>query len=210
MPQKRKPTNPTSPYHLTGRCINRDWFDRPMSEVWQLMCENLWYIKNIFNINLYAFVLMQNHFHLLARSPDDNFSEGMHFFMGETARSLRFSSQRINRVWGGPHFRTEINSFDNFQSAYKYVYRNPVKAGLCDRVEEYPYSSLQNLIQCNLSDLPLEYDEQFYDSNKQTMEWLNTPVDEVDWNLVKNALRRPQFKVAKDTSSNKPFDTFKI
>ena len=43
---------------------------------------------------------------------------------------------RINQVYGSRFHRSLILDYQYYQSAYKYVYRNPVKAQICLKPEE--------------------------------------------------------------------------
>jgi len=44
-----------------------------------------------------------------------------------------------------------ILNYPQFLNAYKYIYRNPVEAGIVDKVEDYPYSTLKALIGKSIS-----------------------------------------------------------
>ncbi|MEK6627995.1 MAG: hypothetical protein AABY53_05165, partial [Bdellovibrionota bacterium] len=39
-----------------------------------------------------------------------------------------------------------ILNYSHYLNTYKYIYRNPVEAGLCKKPEDYPYSSLYYLL----------------------------------------------------------------
>jgi len=45
-----------------------------------------------------------------------------------------------------PLFCEPILSAAYYKHAYKYIYRNPLEAGLCKRVEDYEFSSLRGLL----------------------------------------------------------------
>ncbi len=63
------------PYNISARCINRDWFQIPMEEVWIIFCEELAETIQKHNLQVHSFVLMSNHFHLIASTPDANISQ---------------------------------------------------------------------------------------------------------------------------------------
>lgn len=175
-----------------------------MQEVWQLMSIQLYFIRHAFDLEVLSFVLMANHFHLLVRAPQANLSTAMAFFMRETSRELARSSQRINMTYGGRFFRTSLTSHHHFLNAYKYVYRNPVQAGVVTRVEEYPWSTLPALIGLEHTTIPVTEDLTLFSDVEGTLRWLNQDVCNEDWESVRNALRRKQFQLRKTPISRRP------
>jgi REP-associated tyrosine transposase len=88
-----------------------------------------------------AYCLMTNHFHLVIRIPDGGLSAGMQLL--NTAYS-----QITNARYGstGHLFRNRFGSKMMFEEAHllegcRYVVLNPVRAGICARAEEWPWSS---------------------------------------------------------------------
>ena len=68
------------PYHITARCINREWFDVPMDYVFGIYINLFKESIATFGVELHAFVLMQNHFHMVLSTPMDNVSEFLRLF----------------------------------------------------------------------------------------------------------------------------------
>ena len=186
------------PYHVTGRCINRDWFSLDTSVVWETMTRQLYFVNMAFNLRIHAFVLMSNHYHMIVRTPDANLSEAMRYFARETSRELVNESDRINQTYGSRFHRSLIMSHHYYLHVYKYLYRNPVEAGLVKKVEDYPYSSLGGLLGERWLDVPISEDEnwQNFSSRKSTLLWLNQSPQIGAWEEVRKALRKPVFKLA--------------
>lgn len=174
MPRKSVPRSAENFYHITARCINRDWFAMPIPDVWRVMEEQLFFIHHSFQTEIMAFTLMANHFHLVARFPSCNMGESMHYFMRQTSRSITKSVDRINQTYGGRYHRSLILTDHHLSHVYKYVYRNPVEADICRFVEDYPYSSLRGLLGQSRLLIPMIEDHRLFDSVEQTLEWLNT------------------------------------
>jgi type I restriction enzyme R subunit/putative DNA methylase len=91
---------------------------------------------------LLAWVVMPNHVHvMIAQQPE--------FRLGDIVQSWkRHTAVAINRIVGrrGPLWRREywdryIRDEGHFQYALEYLHRNPVKAGLVRRPEDWPWSS---------------------------------------------------------------------
>lgn len=175
-----------------------------MPLVWEIMSEQLYFLNIAFNVQIHAFVLMSNHFHLLISTPEANLSAAMAVFMRETSRAITKSAHRINNTYGQRFSRTIIGSNHYFLHAYKYVYRNPVKAGLCDRVETYPYSTLNGLLGLSHLLIPIAEDTTLFSDLEGTLNWLNREPSGKSWDAVRHALMKAEFKLAKDRDTKKP------
>jgi REP element-mobilizing transposase RayT len=191
------------PYHVTGRVHNREeWFVKDMDAAWEILTRNLHFAHLAFGVRIHAFVMMSNHYHLIVSSPNGNLSAAMSYFGRQTAREMTAISHRINQTFGNRFHRSLLHSPLYFLHAYKYVYRNPVSAGLCKKVEDWPYSTLPALLGESPVHVPVLDDERWgtIDEREWNLMWLNcTPSDE-DMSAVRKALRRSTFKLPKSAS----------
>lgn len=165
------------------------------------MADYLHFINKNFGVDILAFVLMGNHFHLLARFPEANLGESMRYFMRETSRQITYSSGRINQTYGSRFFRSLIGSPHYYLHAYKYVYRNPVDAGLCSRAEDYAFSSLSGLVGRTKLPFPISEDDTLFNDLAGTLAWINTTPPEAHRQIIRKSLRRQIFKVPLDRTS---------
>lgn len=97
--------------------------------------------SEMFNINVHAYCLMDNHYHLLIRTPDANLSRAMRHLNG-------VYTQRFNRLQktDGPLFRGRYKSQLIEEDCYllivsRYIHLNPVEAGIVAKPCEYRWSS---------------------------------------------------------------------
>ncbi len=192
------------PYHVTARCINKDWFAQPLAEVWTIMSDQLFFIQRAFNVRIHAFVLMQNHFHLMISTPDANLSSAMQNFMQATSTTIVKNSNRINGTYGGRHSRSIIDSRLYFSHCYKYVYRNPVAIGVCKKVEDYPFSTLHGLLGRQTLYIPVAHDDLLFSDVEKTLYWLNQEPKKEHSDAIKSAMKKPRFKLRKDPNTKKP------
>lgn len=192
------------PYNIAARCINREWFSIPMPNVWEIFSEELARTSEDHNLVVHSFVLMSNHFHMLASTPAANISQCMHQFMSRSSRRLTREGNRINQSFAGRHFKCVLHQHNYFLNAYKYNYRNPVAAGACDLVENYPFSTLQSLVGQSKLKFPLADDELMASDPVGTLQWLNTPPDPRKAKAHRAGTRRPFFRSAKDPGTNRP------
>lgn len=157
------------------------------------MSNYLYFIHQAYKVDIYAFVLMSNHFHLIIQFPENNMSESMNYFMRETSRVLSRGAGRINQTYGSRYFRSVIEKPKYFEHVYKYLYRNPVEAGLCNKVEDYPYSTLQIRLGIKNGIIPLTRDLLIEETPTSTLKWLNKAPKPDDKEEIRKGLKRPKF-----------------
>lgn len=206
MPRKVVTLSPNDPYHITARCINRDWFKIPLSDVWSLMQDYLYLVGVGFNLRIHSFVLMPNHFHMIVSAPEGNLSSAMLYFMRETSKEITRKANRINQTYGGRYHKSCLSNLYYFMNSYKYVYRNPVRAKICSRVEDYPYSSLSGLLGLQSLVIPVVEDSLLFnpDFDSRTLDWLNKdPIDDLE-DQIRRALKHPSFRPSASRVTGKP------
>lgn len=157
------------------------------------MSNYLYFIHHAYKAEIHAFVLMSNHFHLLIRFPENNMSEAMNYFMRESSRMISREAGRINQTYGARNYRTVITKNIHLENVYKYLYRNPVQANICQRVEDYPFSTLQIRLGKRRGVIPLVGDPILEVDVDKTLNWLNMAPDVKDLDEVRKALRHSTF-----------------
>ncbi len=198
MPRKTVAHNPTHPIHVCSRSNNRDFFPVPKEDLWKIFEDYLFLGKILFEMKIHSFVLMDNHFHLLATFPKANTSSALGYILGEISREIGRQSKIRNHQFGGRHFKSTLCSFHYFLHAYKYVYRNPVQANLCKNAEEYPFSTLGGLIGNSKLTIPVEEDTILSNDLGNTLKWLNSEPPAQNWDDIKKGLRRGNFKLPRN------------
>lgn len=171
------------------------------------MEDQLYFVHHAFHVRIHAFVLMNNHFHLIISTPHANLSEAMAWFMRETSRSITRESNRINQTYGGRHFRNVISTTHYYLNAYKYLYYNPVRAGLCGNPLDYPYSTLPGLLGHQRLTIPVYEDSTLFSDIDGTLAWLNRKPKEEDWIAVRRALHRRSFGFPSSNSRRHKLET---
>ncbi len=195
-----------NPYHITGRCLNKEWFSIPMPVVWDILSEFLYFVSYSYDLRIHQFVLMGNHFHMIASSPNGQLSSAMQFFMSQSSRALAGEANRINHIWGARFYRSEITTYNHFLNCYKYNYRNPVSAGITQKVEDYRFSSLHGLLGFSTLIIPVEEDLTLFSDVEGTLSWLNRSPSEQSLDLIRRALKRRVFKLPNLNSRQKMRD----
>jgi REP element-mobilizing transposase RayT len=168
------------------------------------MSEQLYFMHLAFGVEIHCFVLMTNHFHLLMSTPLGNLSTAMAVFMRETSRAITKSTHRINQTYGQRHFRSIVHTPSYYLHAYKYFYFNPVKAGICNRVEDYKYSTLRGLLGLDHLLIPVKEDHTLFSDVEGTLQWLNRRPSDENWESVRKALRRERFTLPRIRTTRDP------
>ena len=166
-----------------------------MDLAWEVFSDYLFAIHQRFKIKVCCFVLMPNHFHLICLDPNAQLSSAMSLFMKETSREINRLSERINRLWGKPYFSSIISNPIYYLHAYKYIYRNPVAAEFCEKVEDYQWSSLQILLGKRPGIVPLVEDDTLFSSVEATINWLNIAYTKQDAEYLSKAFRKKAFEI---------------
>ena len=154
-------------YFLTFTVV--DWIDvftRPAYK--QVLIEALRFYQNSRGLKVFGYVIMTNHLHLLAQTPEHHLSDFIRDFKRWTSRKLKEMLQEpqesrkswiINRMeWRGKG-NTHNHDFQFWQRGshpvavwsmsfawekLNYIHHNPVRAGIVLEPEAYLYSSARN------------------------------------------------------------------
>lgn len=195
MPRKLLIKTSDFPYHVTNRSNNKEFFYLPSPQLWQICLEVLTEVEKQFGCHLHAFVLMSNHYHLLISTPHSNIGDAMKYFHREIARQANREAGRINHFFGGRYKWSVISEEDYYWNSVKYIFRNPVSANLCQRVEEYPYSSYNARVES-----PKWRMVDFFRDDEVLVsldsDWLNESFSEEQAKGIARALRRREFKLS--------------
>ncbi len=202
MPRRICKNNTEFLYHIRARSAGGTWYVPSIRIAWNIFYRYLYFVHHAFDLKITAFVLMNNHYHLLARTPKGNLPDVMAYFQREVSRELNRVALSENQSFGGPYQASLLDSNSYYLNAYKYVYRNPVEAGLCERVEEYKYSTLNGLLGFRHLSIPVEEDHILFNDIESTLEWLNMPYQNKDMRyVIRSGLRKKTFQVSKKFSS---------
>jgi REP element-mobilizing transposase RayT len=141
-------------YHIMAKGNQGDFiFDKDSNKIYFLKCLETGSQK--FNSDVFAFCIMGNHYHLLARTNEENLSSLMHYIGSSYASRLR-KQDRIGHIFSGRYKSIPVESEQHILFISRYIHLNPKRAGMVDHPGEYPWSSYR----------PYMWDQ-------HDMEWLN-------------------------------------
>ena len=93
-------------------------------------------------VAIHAYVFMTNHLHLLATGArPESISMAIQALGRRYVRYFNFLHGRSGTLWQG-RFRSSVVDTDRyFLTCQRYIELNPVRAGICQRAVEFPWSS---------------------------------------------------------------------
>lgn len=212
MPRRNLYRSDCLPYHVTARANNREPFHLKLDSVWEILGSECRIVSLLYGVEFHAVVLMPNHFHILLTTPAEDLGVVMTLLMKEITKRINRLSGRTGRVFGGPYFWTLINYTLYYRNVFKYVYRNPVKAGLSTGVEDYRYSSLQGLLGLSHLPMPIYFTRLGLEANFPAFEpvdilpWLNTPTPVEAESLIRKGLAKTILERLKCPETRRPYD----
>lgn len=90
---------------------------------------------------LFAYVLMSNHYHLFFRTPDTNLSLGMKDLDGDYASSFNVSHRRAGHLFQGRFKSHMVDSESYLLEVARYIVLNPVRARMVESPGQWKWSS---------------------------------------------------------------------
>ena len=200
MPRARIYRTSTFCYHITARSNNQEWFYLPTKTCWEIFCRTLNESADRYEVLLHSFVLMSNHFHLLVTTPQANLDSFMRYFLSNSTRRIQRQADRINHIFGTRYRASVMESSWALAYVFKYILRNPVRAGLCNNVTDYPWSTMQKYDDLVLSEGIGSYWGLIPRKPAERLTWLNLPTPKETEELVGRALRRTKFQFTTDSN----------
>ena len=145
MSRQARMKSETGIYHIMLRGINQQQIFEN-TEDYDKFLQILKDCKDISKFDLFAYCLMGNHIHLLIKEGTETLDQ---IFKRICVRFVYWYNTKYCRVGHlfQDRFKSEpVNSEKYFFAVLLYIHQNPIKAGLCKRVEDYAYSSYSKYI----------------------------------------------------------------
>ncbi|MTK53912.1 transposase [Paludibacter sp.] len=159
-------------HYLTFQIVN--WVDLFTRLVYRdIVIDSLRYCQEKKGFEIYVFVIMSNHVHLLARSNIGKLSDTIREFKSFTAKQMlaaiesepesrrewmlnifEFAAKQHKRnekyqIWTHENHAELIYSNAFIDQKVNYIHNNPVRAAIVERPEDYLYSSARAFAGCS-------------------------------------------------------------
>jgi REP element-mobilizing transposase RayT len=98
-------------------------------------------------LSIRMFCLMGTHVHLLLETHEENSLQGgMRWLNWYYAFWFNRKHGRSGHLFGRRYWCRHVETTGHLLNAVRYIARNPVRAGLCELVEEWPWSSYRGCV----------------------------------------------------------------
>lgn len=138
---------PGYPVFITQVCADRCDALASDARKW-LLLQTLAQVRKELDIALYAYVILDDHFHLLLGCADCRFSRLMYSLKRRITNQLRRESciglQQL--IWQQRFYDHIIRNERDWRAHLDYVHFNPVRHGYTLRAVDYPWSSLGKFV----------------------------------------------------------------
>jgi putative transposase len=102
---------------------------------------------------LHDYCLMTNHLHLVVKTPLDTLPVGMRRLMSTYVEDFNAKYGRRGALVQGRYKARLVDTDDYWSNCLQYVAFNPIAAGLCERPDEWPWSSYARRLNPSIADM---------------------------------------------------------
>lgn len=132
-------------YHVMNRGANQQTiFESDFHR--NLFFELLEEIVARFNIEIHAYCLMNNHYHLLIKTPNANLGRAMKHLDALYTQRFNRATHRDGPLFRGRYKAILVDSDQYLLQVSRYIHLNPVAAKLCKKPIDYKWSSYRFFI----------------------------------------------------------------
>lgn len=135
----------TSFFHIITQGINKSYIFENAEDI-KYYINIMYKLSEQHEIKIITYCIMNNHAHMLIET--EKIKELSKYMQRLNTRYGKYYNKKYNRV--GYVFRDRyksegIYSEEHLYNCIKYIYDNPVKAGICKKAEEYLYSNYKRI-----------------------------------------------------------------
>ena len=125
--------------------IDRSYIFENIDDI-NLYIRTMYNLSNELGLKIIAYCIMNNHAHILIKTEDINkLSKYMQRLNTKFGRYYNERHERVGYVFRDRYKSEGIYCEEQLYNCIKYIYDNPVKAGICNTPEEYPYSNYKKI-----------------------------------------------------------------
>ena len=199
MPRFARIIIPNCPHHIVQRGHNRSAvFIEPRD--YRFYLGNLAEWKYKLDLKIFAWCLMTNHIHIIAEPSDESgtLSEMMKRVNGRQTAFVNKSECRSGTLWTGRFKASPIQSNNYLLKCCRYVELNPIRAGMVNYLQDYPWSSYRQRIGLEAPDLLdmsesyLALGEKSEERAEQYRKFVTETISDQEYHFIRSSVMRNQ------------------
>lgn len=145
MPRQARKKSKSGIYHVMLRGINQQTIFQDEEDIDKFI-QVLKECKAISGFKIFAYCLMSNHIHLLIKPEIEPLEQIFKRIGSRFVYWYNIKYQRVGHLFQDRYKSEPIESDSYLLAVIRYIHQNPVKAGICKKVEDYKYSSYREYI----------------------------------------------------------------
>ena len=141
MSRKARTISESGVYHILFRGVNQQNIFEESSD-FEKIKETIATVKQDLHFEIYAYCFMSNHVHIVLKEKNlGDISLIMKRILTKYARWYNIKYGRSGALIANRYKSVPVEIDEYFLQLIRYVHQNPIKAGITDKIENYPYSS---------------------------------------------------------------------
>ncbi|MEE1198734.1 MAG: transposase [Acutalibacteraceae bacterium] len=140
MPRSARRKSNSGIYHIMLRGINRQQIFEDIEDNQRFLDTLLKYREQCGYV-IYAYCLMGNHIHILLKEGKEDLAVVLKRIAGSYVYWYNWKYHRIGHLFQDRFKSEPVEDDAYFLTVLRYIHQNPIKAGLCKKVDSYQYSS---------------------------------------------------------------------
>lgn len=137
MPRKRRGWEAGACYHITHRCLNREFLFK-YSKYRVFYIRNLYKAVKKYRIDILDYIVTSNHIHLLVAAKDGNeISKGLRYLHGIMGQWYNIQKGNSGSFWSDRFHSTRIQSGAHLARCLIYIDLNMVRSGVVKHPSEW-------------------------------------------------------------------------
>ena len=142
----------TKTYFVTASAyMKQNLFQR--AEVAELFVSTMFRYRDSGRFQLHEYVVMPNHVHVVFSVEDgQSLGQVIQLLKGGFSHALGVAGFNMKAVWQPGYYDHRVRNSDEYAKVRSYIRHNPVKRGLAEKPEQYPYSSANSAV--HLDEVP--------------------------------------------------------
>ena len=132
-------------YHIMSRGVGRQTIFLDNKDYLQFL-QYLEKAVEKFSLDIFAFVLMNNHYHLLLRILQKNLSRFLQWIQTSYAVYYNRRHNHIGHLFQGRYKSILVGEESYWQGLSAYIHLNPIRANIVEKILDYPWSTYHDYV----------------------------------------------------------------